>query len=160
MWPFAIGNNMRIEQVTYDTANRAMCAEMCDHWDEVPFGPFDMDLELDHASYLLAEEQDYARFYLVYDDSDKAIAYMSVFANEMIQHKGTIQAVTDAFYVAPDYRKSGVFGKLVEFVEQDLKAYGIRFFTIGTNPMYKGKTEQYLDHIGYCKTEVLYTKEL
>lgn len=151
---------MRIEKVTYDTGNRAMYEEMCAHWDEVPFGNFDMDLELDHAAYLMAEEQGYARFYLVYDDSDKAIAYMSVFANQMIQHKGEVQAVTDAFYVAPDYRKSGVFGKLIEFVEQDLKTCGIRFFTIGTNPMYKGKTEQFLDRIGYCKTEVLFTKEL
>ncbi len=151
---------MRIEKVTYDTANRAMCDEMCAHWDEVPFGDFDMELELDHAAYLMAEEQDYARFYLVYNDSDKAIAYMSVFANEMIQHKGLVQAVADAFYVAPDYRKSGVFGTLVEFVEQDLKEHNIRFFSLGHNPNTKGRVEEYIEHLGYQKTEVIYTKEL
>lgn len=151
---------MRIEQVTYDTANRAMCEEMCAHWEEVPFGDFDLDLELDHEAYMTAEEAGYARFYLVYDDSDKAIAYMSVFAAKMSKHKGKVSALTDAFYVAPDYRKSGVFGKLLEFVEQDLKTCGIEFFTVGYNPMYKGKTEQYLEHVGYCKTEVLYTKRL
>lgn len=151
---------MRIEKVTYDTANRAMCEDMCSHWEEVPFGNFDMELELDHAAYLVAEAEGYARFYLVHDDSDKAIAYMSVFANQMIQHKGQVQAVTDAFYVAPDYRKSGVFGKLVEFVEQDLKACGIRFFSLGHNPNTKGRVEEYIENMGYQKTEVIFTKEL
>lgn len=160
VWPFAIGDNMRIEKVTYDTANRAMYEEMCAHWDEVPFGDFTMDLELDHEMYLLAEEAGYANYYLVYDDEDKAIAYMSVFAAKMSKHKGKLSATTDAFYVNPVYRKSGVFGKLLKFVEQDLKAYGIDYFTVGHNPNYKGKTEQYLSYVGYCKTEIMYTKEL
>jgi GNAT superfamily N-acetyltransferase len=118
-----------------------------------------MPLNLDHHAYMFAEGEGYARFYLVYVE-DKPVAYMSVMAHTMMQHKDEVAATTDAFYVAPDYRKGGVFGKLLEFVEQDLKACGIRFFTVGTNPMYKGKTEQFLDHVGYCKTEVHYTKEL
>ena len=150
---------MRIEQVTYTQAYNEMHEAMEAHWKEVPFGPYHMPLNLDHESYMAAEEEGYARFYLVYVE-DKAVAYMSVFATPMIQHKGELQAVTDAFYVAPDYRKRSVFGRLLMFVEQDLKAQGIRFFTVGTNPMYKGKTEQFLDHVGYCKTEVHYTKEL
>ena len=150
---------MRIEQVSYTQAYNEMHEDMEAHWKEVPFGPYHMPLNLDHESYVSAEEGGYARFYLVYVE-DKAVAYMSVFATPMIQHKGELQAVTDAFYVAPDYRKSGVFGRLLEFVEQDLKAQGIRFFSVGTNPMYKGKTEQFLDHVGYCKTEVNYAKEL
>ncbi len=150
---------MRIEQVPYAQAYDEMHEEMVAHWEEVPFGPYHMPLNLDHEKYMAGEDEGYARFYLVYVE-DKAVAYMSVFAAPMIQHKGETQAVTDAFYVAPDYRKGGVFGKLLEFVEQDLKACRIRFFTVGTNPMYKGKTEQFLDHVGYCKTEVNYTKEL
>jgi len=154
---------MRIEQVSYLQAHNEMHEEMDAHWEEVPFGPFHMPLNLDHESYMSGEAEGYARFYLVYvedEATEKAVAYMSVFASPMVQHKGELQAVTDAFYVSPDYRKSGVFGKLLEFVEQDLKACGIRFFTVGTNPMYKGKTEQFLEHVGYCKTEVNYTKEL
>lgn len=150
---------MRIEQVSYTQAHQEMHEEMQDHWDEVPFGPYHMPLNLDHESYMAAEDEGYARYYLVYVE-DTAVAYMSIFATPMIQHKGELSAVTDAFYVAPDYRNGGVFGKLLEFVEQDLKACGIRFFTVGTNPMYKGKTGQFLDHVGYCKTEVQYTKEL
>lgn len=150
---------MRIEQVTYNQAHDEMHEAMQAHWDEVPFGPYHMPLNLDHEAYVAGEAEGYARFYLVYVE-DNAVAYMSVFASPMIQHKGEVQAVTDSFYVSPDYRKGGVFAKLLEFVEQDLKACGIRFFTVGTNPMYKGKTEQFLDHVGYCKTEVLFTKEL
>ena len=150
---------MRIEKVPYSVAYNEMHEAMEAHWKEVPFGPYHMPLNLNHETYQAAGQAGHALFYLVYVE-DKPVAYMSVFANDMIQHKGEVQAVTDAFYVAPDYRNGGVFGKLVEFVEQDLKAYGIRFFSIGINPMYKGKTEQFLDHVGYCKTEVLFTKEL
>jgi len=150
---------MRIEQVPYEKLYEEMHEETQAHWEEVPFGPYHMPLNLDHETYMAGEAEGYARFYLVYIE-DKAVAYLSVFASPMIQHKGELQAVTDSFYVSPDYRKGGVFGKLLEFVEQDLKACGIRFFTVSTNPMYKGKTEQFLDHVGYCKTEVNYTKEL
>ncbi len=151
---------MKMELVSYAQAHKEMSEAMKAHWEEVPFGPYHMPLNLNHEAYVRFEREGYARFYLVHDDSGKAIAYMSVFANDMIQHKGEIQAITDAFYVAPDYRKSGVFGKLLKFVEQDLKDSGIRFFSVGSNPMYKGKTEQFLEHVGYCKTEVVFTKEL
>ncbi len=150
---------MRIERVTFAEASEAMYEEMLAHWNEVPFGPFDMTLALNNEAYVIAEKEGHALFYLAYDE-DKPVAYLSVFASEMIQHKGVMQAVTDAFYVAPDYRKGGVFGKLLEFVEQDVKSFGIRFLTLGVNPMYKGNTAQFLEHVGYCKTEISYTKEL
>lgn len=150
---------MQIEKVTYTQAHDAMHEAMEAHWDEVPFGPYHMPLNLDHEAYVTAEQEGYAQFYLVYVE-DAAVAYMSVFASQMMQHKGEMLAVTDAFYVAPAYRKGGVFAKLLKFVEHDLQAHGIRFFTVGTNPMYKGSTEQFLDHVGYCKTEVQFTKEL
>lgn len=150
---------MKIEKVSYVTAHTAMHKAMEDHWNEVPFGPFHMPLSLDHDAYMVAEDEGFALFYLVHIDN-KPVAYMSVLASEMTQHKGVMQAVTDAFYVSPDYRKGGVFGKLLTFVEQDLKDYDIRFFTVGTNVMYKGDTGPLLTSVGYSKTEVLYTKEL
>ncbi len=150
---------MKIEQVSYAQAYEEMHEEMYAHYDEVPFGPYDMHLDLDHESYMLAEDEGYARFYLIHDEG-KAIGYLSVLASPMIQHKGELQAVTDAFYVAPDYRKGGVFGKLLEFVEQDLKACGIRFLSVGISPLHDDRTRQFLDHVGYCTTEIHYTKEL
>jgi len=151
---------MNIKRVSFAEAYDAMYQDMLAHWDEVPLGNFDLELDLDTEKYMEAEEAGYACYYLVRDDSGQAIAYMSVFASPMCQHKGLMSAVTDAFYVAPEHRDSGVFAELLEFVEKDLTSCGIDYFTVVHNPRYKGRTALFLEHIGYCKTEVLYTKEL
>lgn len=150
---------MDIRIVSFAEAYNSMHQAMQDHWDEVPFGTFGLDFNLDTDAYQLVEHEGYAKYYLVYQE-DVAIAYMSVMAAPMYKHKGRLSATTDAYYVAPEYRKSGVFGKLIEFVEKDLAEFGIEFFNIGHNPMYKGKTEEFLEHVGYQRTEVIYTKRL
>lgn len=136
-----------------------MGPEMFAHWEEVPFGSFEMPLKLKTDIYHKAEAEGHARFYMAWEGA-KPVAYMSVFASEMCQHEGVYQAVTDAYYVAPEYRKGGVFGKLLAFVEQDLSSYGIRFLTVGVNPNYKGSTSKFLLASGYEVTEVSHTKEL
>lgn len=151
---------MNIKKASFTECYDAMYQDMLAHWDEVPFGNFNLELDLDTEKYLESEAAGYARYYLVRNDSGKAIAYMSVFASPMFQHKGVMCAVTDAFYVAPDYRDSGVFADLLKFVEKDLTSCGIDYFSVVHNPMYKGRTDLFLESIGYCKTEISFTKEL
>ncbi len=151
---------MFIRKVTYRTGWDAMHTEMQEHWDEVPFGNFILELDINHNTYMTAEEEGYASYYLGYNDEGEPVAYMSVFANEMCQHKGTMQAVADCFYVAPDYRRKGMFDRMIKFVEADLKQCGIRFFTIGHNPNTKEPVDKALEHKGYAMTEISYTKEL
>lgn len=150
---------MRIEQVSYEKMYNEMHEQMEAHYKEVPFGTYGLSLNLDHEAYMVAEDEGFARFYLVYIE-DKAVAYLSMLAAPMTQHKGQLQAATDSFYVAPDYRNGGVFGKLLEFVEQDLKACGIRFLSVGISPLHDDRTKSFLDRVGYCTTEIHYTKEL
>jgi len=151
---------MNIKRVSFAEGYDAMYQDMLTHMDEVPFGNFDLELDLDTERYLEAEEAGYACYYLVRDDSGQAIAYMSVFASSMCQHKGLMSAVTDAFYVAPEHREGGVFAELLKFVETDLTSCGIDYFTVVHNPMYKGRTDLFLKSVGYCNTEVNFTKEL
>lgn len=148
-----------IEPVSYDEALEMMGKEMYDHWDEVPFGDFNLELNLKHEIYRAAEAEGHARFYMAWDGANP-VAYLSVFATEMSQHAGVLQATMDAYYVAPAYRKGGVFGKLLTFVEQDLSSYGVRFLTIGVNTNYKGKTSEFLLSQGYQVTEITHSKEL
>lgn len=132
-----------------------------EHWEEVPFGNFQLELNLCEEVYISSEQQGYARFYSAWVGEEFA-GYISVMASEMIQHKGTIQAVTDAFYIAPEYRSSGVFNKLLEHVEQDLALEGIRFLTVGINPNmpHKESVHDYLAGKGYIITELSMTKEV
>ncbi len=148
-----------IDVVTYDQLIEAMKESTEEHWKEVPFGEYNLDLELNDAIYRNAEEGGHARFYVAFLGRDP-VAYMSLFASEMSQHKGILCAVTDSYYVVPQYRKDGIFGKLLEYVEQDIKSLGIRFLTVGHNPQYKGRTPELLESLGYSKTEVSYTIEV
>lgn len=131
------------------------------HWEEVPFGQYELDLDLHDTAYTYAEEQGYIRIYAAIVDST-VVGYISLAASEMMHHKGTMQAVTDSFYVEPEYRNSGVFSTLLNFVENDLRTAGIRFFTVGVNPTADTAvpTAQALVGIGYDLTEQSYTKEL
>ena len=154
-----MNNDLTLGQCTYlemiDTFRQATQ----DHFTEVPFGDYNLSLELNDAIYENAEREGHARFYVAFLGRDP-VAYMSVFASEMSQHKGIMCAVTDSYYVVPEYRKDGIFGKLLAHVEQDIKSLGIRFLTIGHNPQYKGKTPELLLSEGYSVTEVAYTKEV
>lgn len=154
-----MNNELIIGVVTYRELLEAMQSSTQDHWNEVPFGDYKLTLDLNDNIYENAEREGHARFYVAYIGRN-AVAYMSIFASEMSQHKGIQLAVTDSFYVVPEYRKDGIFGKLLAYVEQDIKSLGIRFLTIGHNPQYKGKTPDLLLSEGYSVTEVSYTKEV
>ena len=154
-----MNKDLIIDVVTYAQLLDAMREATEAHWNEVPFGDYNLSLELNDAIYQNAEREGHARFYVAFLGREP-VAYMSIFASEMSQHKGIMCAVTDSYYVVPEYRKDGIFGKLLAHVEQDIKSIGIRFLTIGHNPQYKGKTPDLLLSEGYSVTEVSYTKEV
>jgi hypothetical protein len=132
-----------------------------DHLEEVPFGDFQLELDLCDDVYTYTEQAGHCKCYAAFVNGEYA-GYMVIMASEMIHHKGNLRAVTDAFYIAPKYRSSKVFVTLLKKVEQDLKANNIRFLTIGLNPNmpHYSKMDGMLSKIGYLTTEVSVTKEL
>lgn len=131
-----------------------------EHLEEVPFGNFKLKLDLCDEVYIHAESTGHCRCYAAFVDNEYA-GYMIVMACEMIHHKGILQAVTDAFYITPAYRKVGAFSALLKYVEQNLQKNNIRFFTLGMNPNmpdFEGMKE-YIEQ-QYKHTEYLVTKEL
>ena len=131
------------------------------HLEEVPFGNFQLKLDLCDEVYTGAEQAGYCRIYAAYVDSEYA-GYMIVMATEMIHHAGEMQAVTDSFYINKEYRSSGVFSELLAYVETDLRDSGIRFLTIGINPNmpHVDKMQNFVHDKGYIHTELSMTKEL
>ena len=131
------------------------------HLEEVPFGDYQLELDLVDEVYDYSEKAGLSRCYAAFVDGDYA-GYMIVMASEMIHHKGTVQAVTDSFYIAPEYRSTGVFSALLKYVEQNLSKNNIRFFTVGLNPNMPHFTKMSLGMYkkGYQHTEYSVTKEL
>lgn len=132
-----------------------------EHLEEVPFGDYSLKINLCDDVYNCAEHIGYCRSYVAFVDSNYA-GYIVVMATEMIHHKGTMQAVTDSFYIAPEYRSSGAFKALLQHVENDLRSNDIRFFTLGLNPNMPNfnKMKSFMRAGLYQHTEYLVTKEL
>ncbi len=132
-----------------------------DHLKEVPFGDYDLKLELCGEVYDYSEQVGHCKAYVALVDGNYA-GYMVIMASEMIHHRGVIQAVTDSFYIVKEQRHTGLFMKLLAHIEMDLKANNIRFLTVGLNPNmpHYSKMDNMLTKLGYITTEVSVTKEL
>ena len=154
-------NSIEINSISYKDLRHLTNIHPAEHLEEVPFGNFKLQLDLCDEVYNYSEHAGYCRCYAVFVDT-KYAGYMVVMASEMIHHRGTVQAVTDSFYIAPAYRSAGAFTALLHYVEEDLKANDIRFLTVGMNPNmpdYKGMLK-YIEHNDYQHTEFSVTKEL
>ncbi len=154
-------NSIEITNLSYTKLRQIMNNQPAKHLEEVPFGDYQLELDLVDEVYDYSEKVGHCRCYAAFVDGDYA-GYMIVMASEMIHHRGTTQAVTDSFYVAPAYRSSGTFIALLEHIEQDLKANSIRFLTLGLNPNmpHYSKLDLKLSKLGYLTTEISVTKEL
>ena len=154
-------NSIEINNLKYSELRTLMHNTPAKHLEEVPFGDYQLKLDLVDEVYEYSEQVGYCRSYAAYVDGEYA-GYMLIMASEMIHHRGTTQAITDSFYITPAHRSSGAFKALLAHVEADLKSNGIRFLTVGLNPNMPNysKMDGMLSKVGYITTEVSVTKEL
>lgn len=154
-------NSIEITNLSYTKLRQLMNKQPVQHLEEVPFGNFQLELNLIDEVYDYSEQAGYCRSYAAFVDEEYA-GYMVVMASEMIHHRGNFRAVTDAFYIAPAYRSTGAFKALLTQVEQDLKANNIRFLTVGLNPNMGNfpKMKAFMEAGLYQHTEYNVTKEL
>jgi GNAT superfamily N-acetyltransferase len=154
-------NSIEINSLKYSQLREITNNQPVEHLEEVPFGDYQLELELCDDVYTYSESVGHCKCYAAFVDNEYA-GYMIVMASEMIHHKGITQAVTDSFYVAPAYRGMEVFKTLLKKVEQDLKVNNIRFLTVGLNPNMPDydNMQRGMDRHGYKHTEYLVTKEL
>jgi GNAT superfamily N-acetyltransferase len=154
-------SNIEVDTISFEDLLSVFDSMPKEHLEEVPFGNFQLELNLVEEVYTYSEQVGYGRYYAAFVGDDFA-GYVTLMASEMLHHRGVMQAVVDVFYVAPAYRSGGVFTKLITYVEQDLKLAGIRFLTVGVNPNmpHKEKVVAYLSAQGYITTEISMTKEV
>ncbi len=154
-------NSICITSISYNKLRTIMNNQPVKHLSEVPFGDYQLELDLCDEVYDYTEQIGHCKCYAAFVDNEYA-GYMIVMASEMIHHKDTMQAVTDSFYITPVFRSTGAFKALLDYVEQDLKANSIRFLTVGLNPNmpHYSRMDNMLSKLGYITTEVSVTKEL
>lgn len=154
-------NSIEITSLSYTELREIVNNQPAEHLEEVPFGNFQLQLDLCDEVYDYSEKVGHCKCYAAFVDNEYA-GYVVILASEMIHHKGTIQAVTDSFYIKPEYRSTGVFKKLLEYVELSMVQNNIRFLTVGLNPNmpnFEGM-QGMMKHLNYIHTEYSVTKEL
>ena len=154
-------NSIEINSLSYVKLRELMNNQPVEHLLEVPFGDFQLELDLCDEVYTYTEQVGHCKCYAAFADGEYA-GYMIVMASEMLHHRDNMQAITDSFYIVPAYRSSKVFVTLLDGVQADLKANNIRFLTIALNPNmpHFSKMDGMLSKAGYLTTEVSVTKEL
>ena len=154
-------NSIEVNVISCKEAITLIQEDTLRHLEEVPFGNFQLELDLNLEVYQYSEDTGHSKNYVVHVNGNYA-GYMIIMAADMLHHKGTVQATTDSFYIVPEYRSSGAFGELLRYIEQDLRENNIRFLTIGLNPNmpHYDQMKLAMAHIGYTPTEYSVTKEL
>lgn len=148
---------VQISIVTYDELRACIGDNINDHYESASW--WDLGLDMDDDLYRLAEANDSARFYMA-TVSGFVVGYVSLLAAPMMQHKGVMQAVTESFYVIPEYRKHGVFSDLLAYIERDCTDCGIKYLTVAFPKTEKGVLDRFVKMAGYKDSEVSFTKEL
>ena len=154
-------NSIEISNLSYTELRTLMNKDPVHHLEEVPFGNFQLELDLCDEVYISSEELGYNRCYTASVNGAYA-GYVVLMASEMIHHAGQMQAVTDSFYIKPEYRAGGIFAALLTHIENDLRANGIRFLTLALNynMPHVDKIQKFVHDKDYVYTEILMTKEL
>ena len=137
-------------------------AEMADdHWSEVPFGQWQMELDLDTPKYHTLYDNGISRCLVAYD-GEVPVGYISLLSDTMLQHADYVQCVTDAFYVDPAYRQRGVFQALLIAAEEFCRGCGIDYLSFGVNPTFPDwkQVQLYLAQHDFHFTELTMTKRL
>ena len=154
-------NSIEVESLSYERLRLLMDNDPTLHLEEVPFGSYQLELDLCHEVYSSVQELGYLQCYAVYVNKEYA-GYMVVGASEMMHYKGHIRGIADSYYIKPEYRSSGAFSKLLFEVEISLKRNNIEYLTLGMNPLMPHYVNmmEYVGKLGYQTTEILMTKEL
>lgn len=150
-----------IERMPVGQAIETMKELTQDHWKEVPFGNYQLELDLDTDTYVAMESGGHCTC-LIASIEGVNVGYLLLLAGVMLHHKGLYQVTSDSFYVAPEYRAQGVFPALLAKAEELCAAEGLPFLSMGLNPQFKenAELEQYIKSVGYSLTELTYTKKI
>ena len=116
-------------------------------------------LDPDYDRYELMQENDILRIHIARDDGD-IIGFMVSIVAPHAHHKDVVYAMTDLFYVKPEYREgSTVAMDLIRMGMYDLKLnYNVQVMVVSMK--IKHEFRKLLEHCGFGPTEELWEKVL
>ena len=148
--------------ITYSVESMLACKDELEpfiepHWMELGLDHQDVPVALDWGTY--KKHDDEGRLHMVaVRDNGVLIGYHISLLTNMLHYKNTLHAVTDLYYLKPEYRKTKIGVQMFKFAETCFKAKGVTKIITGT--------KLHLNHsalfesLGHKSTEITFTKIL
>lgn len=125
------------------------------HWAEVARDRDTIILDPDWASYYQMEA--YGQFFLMVCRVDGRMAgYHICFVRPHLHYRKSLSAITDIFFIHPDYRAGRIGVQLFKESEKALKARGVQKIFLGCK-ISKDLTPLF-ERMGYTKIEYVFAK--
>jgi len=125
------------------------------HWNELANHKEDRPLDVDYAQYIQLNRMGLMKAFVVRDDG-KIIGYGSFIVTNNPHYKTWKYALTDVYYLHPDYRKTGVSLEMFSKIEEWLKSLGVKSITIQDKISHSH--EKFFSSMGYKAIEQNYEK--
>lgn len=128
------------------------------HYAETPIlhGKYELDINIE--GYRTLEEAGNAVCYAVMDEEVLA-GYVVMLASPSLHIQGKYVAITDAFYIKPEYRNQGIAREVFKAIEHDCLEIGIVQMRIVVNENYPQANTQ-ATALGMTLLETTFAKDL
>ncbi len=127
------------------------------HWEEVAVNKDKIKLNPAYDSYRRLDDVG-ALHSVVVRDGSTLIGYYISFIQPHLHYRDHKFALNDILYLDPAYRKTEAAVKMFEKAEEDLKARGVS--VMGLHVKVTNRFDTLCDHLGFKKTEIMYSKFL
>ncbi len=127
------------------------------HWEEIALNRDKIKLDVDWDAYQSIRDRNALHVLTVRDDS-KLIGYHICIVTPHLHYKSTLHALTDVYYILPEYRKGMTGIKMFKELEKSLRSLGVKKVFTGTKMhLDMGRI---FEHLGYNQAEKMYSKYL
>lgn len=127
------------------------------HWEEIALQKDKIKLEVDYDRYRQLDEKNMLHIITV-RDSGKLVGYHCSLLDSHLHYKSHVMALTDVYFLLPEYRRGTAGIRLFQFVERTLKERGITKMITATK-LHQDKG-RFLESLGWIEIERVYTKML
>lgn len=127
------------------------------HHEEVESFSKEVPLDIDRGQFEVLEAAGVLHTVSVRDDGNLIGYYVSMLTPHP-HHKGSLFAVNDILYIAPEYRSSGVAAGMISFAEEDLRGIGVTVMSFSMKTAHPFKS--LADYLGFEETDIVYSKYL
>jgi GNAT superfamily N-acetyltransferase len=149
---------VRVE--TYDEIIDDIKALLPTHWKEIALYQDDIPLDPDYDMYKRVHASGMLVIYAVRRAITKElIGYALYFVRPHLHYAKHRWAISDIFWLAPQYRNFGVGTFLFGFIERDLKEHGVAVMHTTLKTAHP-EASFVLENLGHTKIELGYSKRL